>query len=233
MSSAVLYTGAPELQFVICLKFVHGPVLILLVLQPVMNSSWVQFHRWTTSLSPVVVVQMTWMQALGLGRRGHPCGLNWGLLIMFDCGIKRLYSSLCLNESVRSENCYLCSSSLLFLSLPPQAAMCRWVCVCRLWFVGSGFRMLCCPTSLPQPGSVPPLWWALGPPVQQGLSHPLPRGRMWVVQGMFQWLTAQRAINLKQQPTGVHENAMLSARGEKRLPQNDCGTALNSSKELN
>lgn len=45
-------------------------------------------------------------------------------------------------------------------------------------------------------------------------------------------LAAQAAINLKQ-PTGVHENAMLSATGEKRLAQNDCGTALNSSKELN
>lgn len=56
---------------------------------------------------------------------------------------------------------------------------------------------------------------------------------MWIVQGMFQRLAAERAINLKQQPTGMHENVMLPATGEKRLPQNDCGTALNSSKELN
>lgn len=121
---------------------------------------------------------MTWMPALGLGRRGHPCGLNWGLLITFDCGIKRLYSSLCLNESVRSENCYFCSSFLLFLPVPPQAAMCSWLGVCRLCS-GSGFRMLCCPISLHQPGSIPPLWWAQG---QQGQSHPLPRDRMRIVQ---------------------------------------------------
>lgn len=87
---------------------------------------------------------------------------------MFDCTIKRLHSSLSLNESVSGENCYFCSSLLLFLPLPPQAVMCRWVCACQLcsglWVLALRCRVVPkqrkvshLEIDLHQPGSVAPL----------------------------------------------------------------------------